>query len=175
MRGVGEGVRDLEPLLGTRVSAQKGIVAGVLARPPLVPYDVLVADQGSSAGVSLGARAYGAGGTPLGTVESVTEHTSRVLLYSAPARQTGGWVGDTRIPVILIGEGAGAFSASLPRDAGVRTGDVVLVPGGGSLPIGVIEMVETAPSSPLAFLSITPITNPFSITWVTIADEGTIP
>ena len=170
-----ERVRDLEGLLGTRSSAPEGIVAGVLARPPVSPYDILITDQGSKAGVSVGASVRGAGGIPLGTVESVTEDASRVTLYSAPSRRTEGWIGASRIPVTLIGEGAGVFSASVPRDAAIVAGDAVLIPGGGALPIGSIETIETDPSSPLATLFIRPLVNPFSIIWVTIEKREPLP
>ena len=166
-----ERARDLETVLGTRLSPPESIVAGVLARPPIVPYDVLITDQGSRAGVIIGVSVRGAGGIPLGTVESVTEYTSHVVLHSAPARQTAGWIGASRVPVTLIGQGAGAFVASVSRDTGVEAGDLILVSGGGALPIGVIENVKTDPSSPLATLFVRPLANPFSITWVTIATE----
>ncbi len=57
--------QDLQNLLGSRTEASNGVLAAVLARPPVAPYDVLVVDQGTSMRVVLGATAYGPGGTPV--------------------------------------------------------------------------------------------------------------
>lgn len=162
-------VHDLTNLLGTRTSPEKGIVASVLARPPVAPYDVLIIDQGSSAGVTVGASAYGAGGTPIGTVGEVEGGTSRITLYSAHNIKTDGWAGAARIPLSLEGAGAGAFTASVPKDAGIVVGDGVYVSGNGAFPIGTVTKIEQDPSSPTVSLDVRPYTNPFSLMWVTVA------
>ncbi len=160
---------DLEALLGTRTDALPGIVAGVLARPPVSPYDVLIVDQGTAQGVVAGARVQGPGGMPLGVVESATESSARVLLYSTPAQETESWIGETRIPVTLVGEGAGSMSADVARDAGIAAGDLVYMMGPGALAIGTVTAVGNDPSSPRTRADIRPLQNPFSLTWVTIA------
>lgn len=162
-------VADLTALLGTRTEAPQGILASVLARPPVAPYDVLVIDQGSADGVTEGALAFGQGGTPIGTVASVSTHSARVTLYSARGIQTAAWAGATRVPITLTGDSAGAFEASIAKDAGVVSGDSVYVASSGAFPIGVITNIESDPSSPDVALDIRPYTNPFSLTWVTIA------
>lgn len=159
---------DLERLLGGRAAAPESILAGVLARPPVSSYDTLVVDAGSSRGVTQGAYAYGPGGTPLGTVDSVSERSSRIFLFSAGGRTIDGWVGEKRIPVTLTGKGAGAFIATMPRESQVAVNDVVYVPGPGALPIGTVVRVDADPSSPSMALRIAPYTNLFSLTWVTI-------
>ncbi len=161
-------VADLTALLGTRTEAGSGIAAGVLARPPVAPYDVLVVDQGSSDGVVEGALVHGIGGTPIGTVASVSTHSARITLYSARGIQTAAWAGANRVPVTLTGDSAGAFEATLPKDAGVAAGDAVYVAASGAFPIGTITKVESDPSNPDVSLDIRPYTNPFSLTWVTI-------
>lgn len=160
--------RDLERLLGNRTEGSGGILAGVLARPPVSPYDVLIVDQGTSSGVRVGATALGPGGIPVGIVTSADTGTSRVTFYSASGQATEGWAGETRIPVKLTGRGAGTFDAEIPGTAGAAVGDQVYVPGPGALPIGSIVEVVTDPSSPSVVLHIRPYVNPFSITWVTI-------
>lgn len=162
-------VADLTALLGTRTEPEKGIVASVLARPPVAPYDVLIIDQGTNAGVALGALAFGPGGTPVGTVGVATSRESRVALFSTKGLQTNAWIGASRIPVTLTGAGAGAFTASLPRTAGVAPGDGVYVAAYGAVPIGTVVKVESDPSSPSVNLDVRPYTNPFSLTWVTVS------
>ena len=161
-------VADLERLLGDRTEAADGILAGVLARPPVSPYDVLVVDAGTEAGVSAGSRAQGPGGMPIGTVEGVTRDSSRIQLYSTPAKETESWIGEARIPVTLVGEGSGAMSAIVAREAGIAIGDLVYMAGPGALPVGSVTAVGNDPSSPRSRVDIRPLLNPFSVTWVTI-------
>ena len=164
-----ERVADLTALLGSRTETNSGIVGGVLARPPVSPYDVLVIDVGTGDGVKTGAQVFGNGGTPLGTVASVNNSSARVLLYSAPGRETAAWVGEKRIAGTLRGEGSGAFTMLIAREAGVVVGDLILVPGAGALPVGTVISVEDDPAAPRARVRVRPVSNPFSVSWVTIA------
>ena len=161
-------VADLTRLLGDRTEASSGILAGVLARPPVSPYDVLILDQGSDEGVQTGALVRGHGGMPIGVVESVSKGSSRALLYSAPRHETESWVGEGRLPMTLIGEGSGGMSAMVAREAGVLVGDFVYTAGPGAVPIGTVTAVENDPSSPRSRVDIRPLVKPFSLTWVTI-------
>ncbi len=161
-------VKDLERLLGGRTEPIDGILAGVLSRPPVSPYDVLIVNAGSNARVSVGSRADGPGGMPLGEVESVTKNSARILLYSTPGKETESWIGEARIPVTLIGEGSGAMSAIVAREAGISVGDLVFASGPGALPVGSVIAVGNDPSSPRSRVDIRPLLNPFSVTWITI-------
>ncbi len=165
-------IADLTALLGTRTESDGGVLAGVLARPPVSPYDVLVVDRGELDGVLPGSLVYGAGGVPLGTVAATTARASRVLLYSSPGKETAAWVGDTRIPLAIVGEGSGAFYSKVSRDAGVLVGMPVYVAGPGALPIGEVLAVEANPAATEVRVRIRPATNPFSITWVTISQHA---
>lgn len=161
-------VADLTRLLGDRTEAGSGVLAGVLARPPVSPYDTLIVDQGERADVSVGMRAEGPGGMPLGTVESVSGGSARIILYSAPGKETESWIGEARIPVTLVGESAGAMSAVVAREAGIVPGDLVYVAGSGARPVGTVLSVANDPSLPRSRVDIRPLANPFSITWVTL-------
>ena len=151
----------------------RGIIAGVVARPPSSPYDTLVLSAGREAGITLGMGAFGEGDVPLGVVSSVLADFSRVTLFSASGMIVSGWVGPTNVPIIIRGEGAGVFSASVARSAGIASGDTVFAPGPGMLPIGVVARVDSDPASPSVTLHIMPALNIFSIAWVTIRDTGT--
>lgn len=162
-------VTDLERLIGTTSPQGTRIVAGVLARPPVSPYDTLIVGAGSSAGIKDGALAYGPGGVPIGKVAGVTVETARIELFSMSGRTTEGWIGEKRIPVTLTGKGAGAFEATLPRNSGVAQFDVVYVPGPGALPIGTVVKVDSNPSSPRDTVFVAPYANLFSMTWVELS------
>ncbi|MBU0749966.1 hypothetical protein KKH15_00420 [Patescibacteria group bacterium] len=154
--------------VGDKGALGNGLSAGVLARPPVSPYDSLVLGLGGTDGVRVDAMIYAPGGIPIGVIENVTSNTSRAILFTAPGRVTEGWVGDTRIPVSLVGKGAGAFEASLPREAGATVGAVVYAPGPGALPVGTVLSIDADPSSPRSTLHIKPMVNIFSVTWVTV-------
>ncbi len=158
---------DLERLLGG-VNPESKILGGVLARPPVVPYDTLVVAAGTKQGVKPNARVYGPGGIPLGTVASASGASSQVALYSTGGRTTEGWVGEQRVALSLIGRGGGAFEATLPRESGVLVNDVVYVPGPGAQPLGTVVRIDSSPSSPRDTIFIAPYINLFSLTWVQI-------
>ena len=163
---------DLTHLVGTRGESARRILAGVLARPPVSPYDTLILDVGSRGGVEEGSMVFGPGNVPLGTSELVSPGTSRVSLFSTPGRVTDGWVGEKRLPVTLTGASAGAFTATLARDSGAIVGDVVYISGPGALPIGSVVQIDTDPSAPHDVVHIVPYINIFSVTWVEIVPSS---
>jgi cell shape-determining protein MreC len=163
--------QKLEGVSGLVVEA-KGVVAGVVARPPESPYDTLVLAAGSADGVALGMEVFGAGNVPLGTISSVSANFSRVMLFSAPGVSVLGWVGPKHAPVIVRGEGAGAVSASVPRAAEITVDDVVSLPGPGGFAFGTVVRVDSDPSSPSVTLRIVPSVSIFSVGWVTVRDTG---
>lgn len=167
-RALMEELSDMRRLLGTRTTAHTEIPAAVLMRPPVSPYDTFVVNAGTTDRVAVGAYVSGPDGVPVGTVSEVEARSARVVLFSASGRETEGWAGEERIPITLIGEGAGAFSATIPQGTTLVVGDVVIVPGFLSAPIGTIRAIKSDPSSPTSEVMITPFVNPFSMAWVTI-------
>lgn len=159
---------DLTRLLGERTDPIPGIVAAVMARPPVAPYDTLVIDQGKEAGVSKGDLVSGPGGTPIGEVTSVDQFSGRVTLYSTRGSVQSGWAGEARVPVELSGLGSGAYDAVAARGSGLVAGDTVYLVQRGALPIGTVIAVDEDPSAPKATLYVRPYVNPFSLTWVTV-------
>lgn len=161
-------VADLTNLLGTRTEPIPGIVASVMARPPVAPYDTLAIDQGREAGISKDDLVSGPGGTPIGEITDVDQYTARVTLYSTRGSVQSGWAGENRVPVELSGLGSGAFDATAARGTGLVAGDTVYLVQRGALPIGTVIAVDEDPSAPKATLYVRPYVNPFSITWVTV-------
>lgn len=147
--------------------AIEGVPAGVLARPPLAPYDVLVVSL--SAPTRVGALVYGPGGVPIGEVESISGTEAHIGLYSASSRSIEGWLGEERLPVTILGEGSGSFSITLPQETPVSLGDEVFIPGPGARMIGTVARINTHQASTEKTLSVRPLVNPLSISFVTIA------
>lgn len=144
------------------------MLVGVLAGPPVAPYDVLILAAGSKDGVRTGLFVYGHQGIPIGTIREVGEASSRAVLFSEAGRENRGWAGEDRIPVVLKGTGAGTFSMTAAKDSGLAVGDVVYLPGPGAIPVGLISKVDTDPSSPDARVHIFPYANPFSLPYVRV-------
>ncbi len=162
--------QDLTKLLGSQPAQTGGaIVAGILARPPLSPYDTLVVAAGAQDGISKGAEVFAQGGVPIGTVESTSAHSATIHLLSTPNTTTNGWIGNDRLALTLTGTGSGTFSSSLPKNTPISVGDTVYIPGPGAIPMGTVTRVDSDPSSPNDTLHIQPLVNIFSLTWVTIA------
>lgn len=150
------------------LAQEPGVVANVIARPPLAPYDVLVIDKGTDTGAYDGMRVY-AHGVPIGVIESANRTSAKVALFSAPGKATEGWVGVERVPVTLHGAGAGAYRADLPREAAIAAGDAIYLPGEGLMPVGYVIRVETHPSAPRAVVFVRPTVNVFSLVSVSLS------
>lgn len=145
-----------------------GRIAGVLARPPLTPYDVLIVDSGSEQGVRAGDRVFAQGGVPVGLVADVSAHESRVKLFSSGGYETYGWIGEERHAVTFVGQSMGAFYVAVPRDIEISVGDTAYMPGPGARPFGQVVNVRSGASSPEQILHVRPYISPFSITSVEI-------
>ncbi len=167
-------VENLSDLLGGPVVQKgiSGILAGVVAGPPMSPYDTLMLAAGREDGVALGMEAFGAGGVPVGIVSSVLDDFSRVTLFSSSGVTMSGWVGRENTPLSISGVGGGVMQAVVARSADVTPGDIVFMPGPGMLPVGSVLRVESDPLSPAVTLRIQPMINPFSISWVELRTTG---
>ncbi len=164
--------QDLQRLLGDRVDPAPGIVASVVSRPPMSPYDTLLLDQGRDAGVEVGAVVSGPGGTPIGSITSVTSVSSRALLYSAPGFESVAWVGETRVPITIYGVGAGAYDAVAPKEVVIVEGDAIYMANQGAARIGTVLRVDSDAATPSVILRVMPSVNIFSLTWVTVAPRA---
>lgn len=172
-RTLGDKNSDLSKLFANGSQTPQGILGGVVARPPESPYDTLIVETGTDQGVTIGMEAFGAGGAPVGVVTQTSGSYSRITLFSSAGESISGWVGKDRLALTLLGAGGGAFTSQLPSGSGILAGDTVYVPGPGALPIGTVNVVSSDPSSLIATIQITPLVNPFSITWVNLKDVGT--
>lgn len=168
-RTLAERIADFSDLA---TEADAGIIAGVVARPPESPYDSFILSAGAANGVTVGMEGFGKGGVPLGLITSVTADFSRLTLFSKSGIRENGWVGKSRIPLTLVGEGGGTFSAEVPRSALVSPGDVAFMAGPGAVPVGSVAKAGGSPSDPSVSLVITPAVNVFSTVWVTLRHTG---
>lgn len=159
-------------LLGGSTVRTPGIFADIVSRPPTSPYDTFVLAQGATDDVTIGMEAFGPGNVPVGVVSSVLADFSRLTLFSTPGVVSHGRVGRADLPLTLVGAGAGALTASVPRAASIVVGDTVYLPGPGQLPIGSVVRVDSDPLSPAVTLRIVTATNLFSMPSVELRMTG---
>jgi len=143
-----ENVR-LRTLLGASTTAR--IAAGVIARPAQLPYDVLQIDQGSSAGVEVGAPVYSNGEEVIGVVSQTYPRSALVTLLSTPGFTSTGFVAGADLFATLDGLGAGVIGVAIPQGIPLRVGDVVHIPSIQPGVIGRIVLVEREPTQPQQF------------------------
>ena len=118
---------ELKQLLG-RTALSHTTLAAVLMRPPGIPYDTLMIDIGTNAGVAPGSLVFAGGNSAVGTVSDVYSNMSRVSLFSAPGESYQALLQDGT-PISLSGEGAGSMSGEVPAGTSVTTGETVSLPG----------------------------------------------
>ncbi len=128
--------------------AEERILAGVIARPPSVPYDLLVIDRGSAHGIEIGAVVYQAENHAIGLVSRVYDKTSLVTLFSSSGAETSVYIYGPDIFAYAYGEGGGVMRISVPQGIVLSVGDAVVLPSIEGGDVGVIERVVSVPTQP---------------------------
>ena len=138
---------ELKAMLGRSVGKQT-VVAAVLAKPPVSPYDTLLIDAGEKQGVSLG-NDVRVSTFRIGRVEAVFPHEAKVVLLSAPGETTTVFLGEARVQATAVGRGGGNFETEVPRDVALAVGDPVLLPGIEHAMLGAIDEIQVRPTDSL--------------------------
>ncbi len=137
---------ELRLLLGD--NGEERIAAAVIARPPLVPYDLLVLDKGSTEGIRVGAPVYYAGNHVLGLISKVFEESSFVTLVSSAGAESTVYLYGPNVFAYAYGEGGGITRISVPQGVELKEGDPVVMSALHTGDIGVIEKVVSIPAEP---------------------------
>lgn len=130
------------------VDAHKGTLARVVVPPNRSLYDTLILDIGHEEGIFVGQSVYAFGSVALGTISDTKAHSSTVLLYSSPNRETVGSVSGSDLSVTLIGRGAGEYEVRMPRDIAFEQGGVITDQTIGVHPLATILKIITDPRDP---------------------------
>ena len=153
---------SLKNIISRLPEENKLVLAAILAKPNRSPYDTLLIDLGARAGVEKGDMVYAYGNMPIGRVASVTDDTSKAVLFSSPGENTQVVISDvgrqefgrptsgagTEIFWEVTGRGGGNFEMILPRDFILEKGDAVVLPGISPLTVAVAETILSDPRSP---------------------------
>ncbi len=133
---------DLKNILSRTKMSQKVLLGAVLIKPFLSPYDTLIIDVGSYDGVALGNKVMVDGNTFIGYVSEVYDNTSKVVLYSSPGEKVKVLIGNNNVEKEAIGMGGGNFQVEIPREIGVKEGDIITIPSISANVFGVVEKIE---------------------------------
>lgn len=137
---------ELRGLLGA--SPESRILAGVIGRPPQIPYDVLYLDRGSVDGILEGAVVYHANDQAIGYVSAVYETSSLVTLFSTYGVTATVYVFGPNVYATAYGEGGGVVRIAIPQGLEVAEGNVVVIPSVSGGALGMITHVESVPTEP---------------------------
>lgn len=124
------------------------VLARVAARPPQLPYDVLMLDRGSVHGITVGAPVFSGRDTVIGLVSQVTPRASYVTLVSDPEVFVTVFVVGPNIFTVAEGMGNGVLRVRVPQGVALGVSDVVLLPAVDAGVLGSITEVVTTPTNP---------------------------
>ena len=117
--------QELKDVMG-RASSTNFILATVISKPPTSPYDTLIIDGGTKAGMEVGQAVNVNGDVPIGTISEVFLDSALVDLYSSPGDKMDARLDPAQIDVTLFGHGGGDYLVSVPHDLTVATSSVVV-------------------------------------------------
>lgn len=144
------------------------LLARVISKPPVSPFDILTIDIGSNHGIEKGERVLVAENTEIGFVSTVFNDHSIVTLYSNAGERTPVEINSGGSLVIAEGEGGGAFTIQAPRTLTIERGDAISRPSLESRVIGTVESSETEETDSFVTVHARLPINIFEITWVYI-------
>ncbi len=165
---------SLKAVLG-RPTSGRSVIASVLARPALSPYDTLIIDVGRGAGVLSGNLVLSETGVVVGTVTESKERTSVVTLFSSPGLETQVFIGPRSLSAIATGRGGGNFEVHLPRGVEIEEGDAITMPGINPRVFAVAEEIIDAPADPLQTILFKNPVNFSEIRFVEVLLSGDLP
>ena len=89
---------SLKEILSRQPEDKKFILAAVLAKPGVSPYDTLLLDLGAKDGAIIGNLIFAEGDIPIGRLASVTSDTAKAVLFSSTRERTPVIVPSSSIP-----------------------------------------------------------------------------
>lgn len=139
---------ELRALLGRPDTAESRIAAGVMTRPPFIPYDTLLIDAGSRDGIHEGAVVYYRDDRAIGVVHRTFAGSALITPFSTPGIETTVYVVGPDIYTTAYGEGDGVVRVSVPQGVEIKEGDVVLMPSLNRGIIGTINSIQSIEAEP---------------------------
>lgn len=136
----------LRSLFATSTDAR--IAASVMGRPPQMPYDVVVVDQGRVDGVIESAPVFIGANRVIGYVGEVFEHTAVVVLFTTPDVESTVYIYGPNIYTTAIGVGGGLLRVHVPQGIDLTVGDVAVLPAVDGGIYGEVVSIESVATKP---------------------------
>ena len=132
----------LKESLGRYKKEPERILAVVLAKPDITPYDTLIIGVGKNSNVSKGDLVL-VENVVLGEIAEAYRDSSKVRLYSSSGEQITVFIGDEAIGADAHGLGGGNFEMELPRNVNVFVGDFIYTPNIYPRLLGTVEYINS--------------------------------
>lgn len=156
----------LRGLMGNESSPR--ILAEVVSRPPELPYDLLLIDEGSDQGVRVGAPVFVGGGQIIGIVSHTTKTSAFIELITSPGFESTVFIYGPDIFTRAEGYGGGVLRIRVPQGIDIAPNNLVIVPALDSGIFGTISYVQTSPTQPEQYGFVVPKTPLQSIHTVSV-------
>ncbi|HEY4496427.1 MAG TPA: rod shape-determining protein MreC [Candidatus Paceibacterota bacterium] len=134
--------------LGGRNVNESFVLAAILNRPPISPYDTFIIDIGSDKGIAIGDIAAVDKNSIIGEISSIAKNSAVVSLYSTPDQETQVAVGVERAEAPARGRGGGNFEIRLPKNIVVEIADAITLPSINHRLLGFVSKIYTGTNDP---------------------------
>jgi len=154
-------------------SPAKPVLAQVIFLPDLIPYNSLVIDIGEvnvNGNLKVGDWAI-SGAVIVGRVSEVGKTYSKIKLLSAEKKVTV-TIGSQNIPALVSGDGAGNYSAILPKNSSIAVGDRVVAPLLGNRLVGIVRHISRLDAQPTETVLIKTPVNLWQLKWLEIYEAS---
>lgn len=125
---------------------KNNILASIISRPPISPYDILLIDVGSEDGLKEGMNVFAGEDIFVGKVAEVFLKNSKVKMVSYPEEKIEAILhlndSQAQISVMTKGKGGGSMEIDLSDSIEVKTGDLITTPGVFLFILGMVEKIE---------------------------------
>lgn len=134
------------------------------------PLDAGIIDigfQNAKTDIPVGTVATSEGSVALGELIEIYPTTAKMRLYSAAGERLSARLGETQIPIELIGRGGGNFIASLPRDLIISANDpATVIVAGREFVLAVVNNVKRAAGDSFQEIFLRVPINISQLTWI---------
>lgn len=147
------------------------VVAGVLAEPTSLSYDLLQIDKGARDGILLGAPVFVGVDTVIGVVSHVANSYAFVELITTPGFAATAFILGPNVFAPLEGVGGGIARVRLPQGISLSEGNLVILPSTESGVYGEVVSIENLPTQPEQFGYVAPPIPLQSLLYVSVAKD----
>jgi cell shape-determining protein MreC len=154
---------------------EERVIARVVGRPPELPYDVMMLDEGYNAGVIEDAPVYAGTDQVIGYISRVYAKTSLVTLVTTASFESVAYIIGPNIYTHAEGIGGGILRVAVPQGITLSKGNTVILPALDSGVYGTIQEVVTSPTKPEQYGYVPLAINIQGLQYVSIGREPITP